>query len=416
MEDISTVVKVLSDVITQHAIFTIGFLLIFGYFLGKSVTMIKLPQITGFILAGLLIGSFTGGHPGREFNTSLHVITDIAIGFLALTIGSEFSLKKLKKIGKKIFTITLFQFLFTFVIVTIGVYLLGFAIPFAIILGITACASAPAIIVAEVQHLRVHGKFVDYLFATVALIDAVSIMIFGIAFVVLTNYLNLIDPGRYFFLSSVTEIIFSILIGAVSGYLIHSLTRQKKNSGELLIITLSLVFLNTGVSLALHLSPILLNIIAGTVLINLSNKNIRLLRNLEPLSPPIYALFFVIAGIEFNPEILTQPDILLVALGYIILRGLGKYFGVLYGSKLCKAPAEIGRYLGHCTYSQAGIALGFVLMAQTSPAISALPVDSIHHKIFTKMVSIILVSIFVNELIGPIFAKFAIVRGNQMEE
>ena len=404
------------ETLAHNILFTIGFLLLLGFFIGKAAVMVKLPEISGYIIAGIMVNSFTTGFISTEMNKSLHVVTEVAIGLLALSIGSDFAFKKVRRLGLDILVITVVQFIFTFSAVVLCLYFLKMQIPYAIILGVTACATAPAIIVAEVHHLRAYGKFVDYLFGTVVLIDAFCVIIFGAAFTMVTNYLNISAGDSSILLNSLKEILFSIFLGIFSGIVIHLITVKRSNDHEILIITLSMVFITTGVSLVFHLSPLILNIVTGTVLANVSIKNQRLFKLIEPFTPPVYALFFIIAGIEINPGVFLKPGIMVMALAYFLSRFAGKYAGIWLGCRIINTDPAVRNNLGLCMLSQAGIALGFVLLIQTSPMMSRIAEDSIERILFTNMMNIVLISIFLCELIGPVMTRYGILNGNKMEE
>lgn len=406
----------------EHPLFLVGLLLISGYFLGKLFGKIKLPEISGFILAGLFVNLLSGGHIHHQLHTSLHVVTEAAIGLLAMSVGAEFSARKMRRIGRNIFAISLtglFVTFFTIYLACIGLARffpnLPIGYPYAILLAVIGCATAPAIIVAEVHHLRAHGRFIDYLFGTVALSDAFCVVIFGLAFPVVMNVLHSESASLYTLTTSLREIMLSMLIGAVAGVSLHLLTRKIRNSGESLIVTIGVVFIMTGLAILLHLSPLLANMLMGAVLINLSSGNHRLFKQIEPLTPPIYALFFVIAGIEINPAVFLNKTVLFASLFYVIIRAVGRHAGCYFGCLACGLPPPTRRNLGLCTLSQGGIALGFVLLIRTSPLVTGMPESDPLFGIFPQLVNIILASIFINEIASPFFLKSAIVRGNEME-
>lgn len=400
----------------KNPLFIVGLLLISGFTLGKIFSKIKIPEVSGFIIAGIALNSFTTGVVSRDMKSFLHVIAEIAIGFLALSIGSEFAIKKIKRIAKEIFAITAFQMSLTVILVTGGLYLLGLDFPFALLLGVSACATSPALIVAEVHHLKAHGRFIDYLFGTIALVDAFSVVIFGIALTFVINHLGVEVQSFSIIWVSLREILLSVVIGFFGGILVHAITAKTKSEQELLIIAIGFIFLTTGLSLALHLSPLLLNMMTGAVLVNLSIKNHRIFKVIEPLTPPIYAMFFIIAGLELDPSILFQRNILLFAIGYFVLRIAGKYIGTYAGCSIHNVAPPIKKYLGLSMFSQAGVALGFVLLIQTSPLLTSFEATSETHMMFSKMMKIVLLSIFLNELMSPIFTKLSILKGNEMEE
>jgi len=419
------------DAISHHELLSTGTLLISGYFLGKLSALIRLPEITGYIIAGFILGDSALGIVHHEMSKSLQVVTDVALGLIALTIGGEFLISKLKRMGGEVLILTASQIFLTLAAVTFSLWLLKLPLPFALMLGSIATATAPAATVAVVQSLRAHGPFVDRLYGIVALDDAGAVIIFGVIFAVVSVMLTGNSSGAVMgtsitashstgigsaavILGAFKEVFLSILLGAAVGWIIHALAHRRSHSGELTIIALGWIFLLTAISLVFHLSPLLANIAAGMIIINLSPRNYRIFRNLEPLTPPIYALFFAIAGTKLNPGIFAQRDILVYGLVFIGARAFGKISGVWGGAILAKSRANVRKYLGICMLPQAGVAIGLVLMIQTSPMVALL--DSEQRSIIAMMVNIILLSVFFNELSGPPLSKMAIVRALDMEE
>jgi len=415
------------DLLNGHPLFTLGALLLSGYLMGKLVSLVKLPTITGYIIAGLLLGDTMTGVVHHEMGEDLKLITDIALGLIALTIGGEFYWVKLKKMGKEVIIITVFQILLTFLAVFAALFVFGMDPAMALIMGAIATATAPAATVAIVQSLRAHGPFVDYLYGVVALDDAGCVLIFGITFALASGILGSetavaaagaaveavhISPFSLIF-HAVKEILFSLLLGGVFGFLIHRMTLKKNSTNEILIITLGLVFLETALAIVFHLSPLMSNMAAGALLINFSPRNHRIFRILEPLTPPLYALFFVIAGTELNPAVLMEKHILILGFAFILSRALAKYGGVYLGSLVGGAPLNVRKFLGFCMVPQAGVAIGLVLLIQASPLVQNL--SPAYALIIKDMVNIILLSVFINELIGPPLSKFAIVKGLERE-
>ncbi|MCK5736062.1 MAG: cation:proton antiporter [Spirochaetaceae bacterium] len=421
MEEILLDLTALRDLMSHHGLFSTGMLLILGYFIGKIMARIHLPEITGYIIAGLLLGDAALGIVHHEMSESLQIVTDVALGMIALTIGGEFSLSKLKRMGNEVVLITITQILLTLIAVTLALRVFKLPMPFALMLGAIATATAPAATVAIVQSLRAHGPFIDRLYGIVALDDAGAVVIFGIVFAVVSGILTGNSaPGVHsaggigIILGAFKEILLSILIGGAVGWIIHTLARKKNHTGELMIISLGWIFLLTAISMSFHLSPLLSNMAAGMVLINLSPRNHRIFRNLEPLTPPIYALFFAIAGTELNPAIFFKGDILILGLVFIFARAFGKILGVWSGSVIAKSKTNIRKYLGFCMLPQAGVAIGLVLMIQASPMIAAL--GPAQKDIITMMVNIILLSVFFNELTGPPISRVAIIKAIDMED
>lgn len=402
----------LRDLLNQHPLFALGILLVIGYLIGKLAGKVGLPEITGFIVAGLLIGDAVSGIVPRHMGEDLKLVTEMALGLIALTIGGEFYWAKLKRLGVAIVIITLAQLLSAFAVVSGTLFLLNMPLPFALLMGAIASATAPAATVAIVQALRVKGPFVDYLYGVVALDDAGAVMLFGLAMAAATGFLSGDAGGSHgaeVVLHAFSEVGLSIALGLVAGFLIHLSAFRRRNENEILILSLGILFLSTAFAIVFGLSPLLANMAAGAVVINLRADNHRIFHIIRPLTPPIYALFFVIAGTELRPEIVTQLDVLILGGAYIVARAFGKYFGVVLGARLSRAPERIRRYLGLCMFPQAGVAIGLVLLVEASPMLAGLTGQ--YGQIVESMVSIVLLSVFVNELVGPPLSKYALVRG-----
>ena len=404
----------LRDLLNEHALFAVGVLLVIGYGLGKLAALVRLPEITGFIIAGILMGDSVTGVIPHHMGQDLKLVTEVALGLIAITIGGEFYAAKLKRLGKAIVIITVAQILATFIAVTVALALFRMELPFALLMGAIASATAPAATVAIVQSLRAQGRFVDYLYGVVALDDAGAVILFGVTFAVVSGVIGSVEThGIALVYNAFAEVGLSIAIGALAGTLIHLFVRRKSNPNEVLILTLGMLFIATAIAIVFHLSPLLTNMAAGAAIINLSPRNHRIFRVLEPFTPPVYALFFVIAGTELRPEILTQGPVLLLGLVYILARAVGKYGGVYLGATLSGVEPEVRNNLGICMLPQAGVAIGLVLVIQASPLTQGLPQESL--RVVDMMVNIILFSVFVNEILGPPLSKTAIIRGNRME-
>ncbi|MBD3317558.1 MAG: hypothetical protein GF344_17345 [Chitinivibrionales bacterium] len=387
-----------------------------GYALGKIAALVKLPEITGYIIAGLLVGEAALGIVPQHMSESFKLVTDVALGLIALTIGSEFSLLKLRRMGHPAIIITVVQLLAALIIVTIGLLVFGMPLPFALLLGAIATATAPAATVAIVQSLRAHGIFIDYLYGVVALDDAGCVILFGVVFAGVSGFLGAGAETAHtsgLILQAFSEVAISVVIGMSGGLVIHAITRKKDNNNEILILTLGIVFITTSIAIVFHLSPLLTNMAAGCILINLSAHNHRLFRTLEPMTPPLYALFFVVAGTELNPAVFTNREVMLFGSAYVVFRALGKYAGVYFGGRMSGALPRVRNYLGFCMLPQAGVAIGLVLMIEASPISANMAPE--HIDMINTMVNIVLLSVFVNELIGPPLAKFAVIKGNDME-
>ncbi|TVQ39139.1 MAG: cation:proton antiporter [Spirochaetaceae bacterium] len=399
--------------LNTHPLFAVGGMLVLGYLLGRTVERLRLPDITGFIGAGLLMGSHVSGIVSPGVSLQLLIIAEVALGLICFTIGAELYLPKLRRVGRQVGWITAGQIGLTFAAVTATMLLLGIPMPFALLLGAIAGTTSPAATVMIVQSLRARGTYVDYLFGTVALGDAAAIMLFSVllAFVPAAVGIGAAMPVAGLALSTIGTLGLSVLLGIGGGIAIHVIVRRQESGGEVLIVTLGFVLLGTAIATVLRLSPLLLTIAAGATVANISPRNTRVFRAVEPLTPPIYALFFVIAGTKLDPSMVAHPLLLAVGSGFVVARWIGKYTGTLLGARVKQVEEPIARYLGVSLFPQAGVALGLVLMLQLAIETAPLEVlDSV-----TTSVNIVLFAVFVNEIVGPPLSRMATVKGNRME-
>lgn len=417
MESILGVLAETRDFFNHHIIFNLGMLLITGFFFGQLAEKIKLPPLTGYIIAGLFLGqSVTGIIPAEE-QVNLTSITEIALGIIALTIGGEFNISKLRRIGRNVVVITFMQAVFAFVLVAFTLRLAGVWTPYALLLGAIGVATAPAATVIIARELRARGEFIDYLFGVVALDDIVAVMMFSMVF---TYAASQTGGGEHAGLSTqilhvAHELGFSVVIGLVAGYLLHILTFRNRNKAEVLLLSIGLVFLASSFALVLHLSLIITTMTMGAVLVNLSSRNRRIFTIIEPLTPPIFALFFIIAGTELHPGVLLNRAVILWGSIFLVARFLGKAAGVYAGALMTGASASVRRYLGLCLFPQAGVSIGLVLFIQGSDAFTTSGymiggLDSV-----TVLVNIVLFNVLINELIGPVISRYGIIRGAELE-
>lgn len=388
------------NLLHNNLIFGVGALLLAGFVGGKLAARLKLPTISGYIVAGLLLGPSILNIVPDHIVESLAPVPHIALGLIAITIGSEFRIAKLRQTGRNILIITTIQLLMTFAAVALALRLFGAPAPMALLLGAIASATAPAATVAIAQELRARGPLVSVLFGVVALDDAFCITLFGfiMAFAATMIGTSTAAGPVAMLLHPLREIFISVAIGLVLGYIVHRLVLDRKSNNEIIVIVLGFVLLASGITLSIHVSALIANMVMGFLLVNLSPKNARVMRILEPLSPPIYAAFFALAGTELDIRTLAQTGIL--GLIYLCARAVGKYTGAYVGCVAAKERPTTRKYLGLALLPQAGVAIGLILVLQDTAAFTHLPYMG-------KMVNIVLASILVNEVVGPPLTKLA---------
>lgn len=393
--------------VSAHPVFGIGILLMGSWFLGRVAANLRLPSITGFILAGMVLGPGMLGLVHPDLRDELGIITEVALAVIALVIGSEFSAAKLRKTGRPVIIITTVQLLLTFLAVALALFLSGVAgLSLAVILAAIATATAPAATVAIVRELKARGPFVDHLYGIVALDDAGCVLIFSLAMALAGNTVGAAGAGPgAALLHGMYEIGGSLALGVAIGWIMRLLTGKNPRTNEIYIISLGLLCIMTAAAATFGFSPLLAGMAAGAVLANSPGGSRRVVGTLEQISPPMYAAFFAIAGSELNLGYLFRGGVLLMGLVYVLTRAAGKYFGVRLGAGIAGSDPLIRRYLGFAMLPQAGVAIGLALFVQSSPVLAGNP------HLAATIVSVTLFSVFVNEITGPPVSRYALVRG-----
>jgi len=390
------------DLLHGNLIFGVGALLLAGFLGGKLAARLKLPAISGYVVAGLVLGPSILNVVPDHVVESLAPVPHIALGLIAITIGSEFRIAKLRQTGRNILIITTIQLLAAFAAVAVALAAFGAPLPMALLLGAIASATAPAATVAIASELRARGHMVSTLFGVVALDDAFCITLFGFVMAIAAAMVGSANGGPVaMILHPLREIATSAGIGLAAGYVVHRLVLHRKRNNEIIVIVLGFVLLVSGITVSIHVSPLIANMMLGFTLVNLSARNSRVMRILEPLTPPIYGAFFALAGTELDVRTLAASGVL--GLVYLGARALGKYGGAALGATVARDTSSTRKYLGLALLPQAGVAIGLILVLQDTEAFMDLPY-------MHQMVNIVLASILVNEVIGPPLTKIALER------
>ena len=389
----------------MHPLYYLSLILLAGLFLARIVNVFKLPNVTGYILAGMLIGpSFLGIIP-REVVSSFNIISEAALGFIAYSIGGELSIKHLRRMGSSILVITLAESLGA-VLVVIAAMALIFKqpLPFSFMIGSIAAATAPAATIMVIRQYNAKGPLVDTLFPVVALDDAVAIMVFGIA-VGISQSLPMASTGVIAMIMLTGRLILEIFIalglGLCVGLFLSVISRYLRGHDTLLSFAIACIFLTVGVASYFNVSSLLACLALGAAVTNLVYRSDRVLSVIDRFTPPIFVSFFAISGADLQISVLRQVGLL--AIGYVIFRMIGKVLGAYLGAKWTNAPAVVQKYLGLALAPQAGVAIGLSLVAEKT-----LPGTGI------VLRNIILGSTVIYELIGPVVAKQALMMAGEI--
>lgn len=384
--------------------FYLALILLSGLVFGRAVKLIKLPNVTGYLIAGLILGPFCLNVFPLDLITGMELISEIALAFIAFSIGSEFKLSYLKKVGLMPVVVAIFEALFAAIFVTVVLSAFGFDFEIALLLGAIASATAPAATIMVVRQYKAKGPVTETLLSVVALDDAAALIAFGFSMAIVNSIQH---PGEISLALSIlmpfVEILGSLLLGFLLGYLFTIPLRFFKKDSNRLIITVGFVFLGTSLANLLGLSPLLLCMSMGAMLVNRNKSAESIFRLTEGITPPIFLMFFVVSGAELNISIL--PQIGLIGILYLIFRVAGKVIGASLGSAIMKAPEMVKKYIGFTLVPQAGVAIGLSLIAaRTLPEYGQ------------TIRAVILCGTLIYELIGPAITKTALKKAGEITE
>lgn len=386
-----------------NTLFYLALILFAGLVFGRVVKLAKLPNVTGYLVAGLLIGPFVFRLVPADTVKGLELVSEMALAFIAFSIGSEFKLTYLKRVGPMPIVIAIFEGLAATAVVLSVLVIFGFDMELALLLGAIASATAPAATIMVIKQYRARGPVTETLMSVVALDDAVALIAFGFA-VAIVNMMQ--NPGEtsvvLSILKPVGEILGSLLTGFLLGLAFKFPLRYFKKDSNRLIITCGFVFLGSSLASMLGMSPLLLCMAMSATLVNVSSEGNAILRLADTVTPPIFLMFFVVSGMELDITVL--PRVGLIGILYIVFRVAGKIAGTAIGAAIMKAPAAIRKYVGFSLVPQAGVAIGLSLLAaQLVPQYAQ------------TIRAVVLSATFIYELTGPAMTKAALARAGELD-
>jgi Kef-type K+ transport system membrane component KefB len=403
--------EIFNGLITSNVLSTIGLLLIISYLGSKLFQRFGIPQVVGFIVLGVLHGpSFLNVIPLSLSNEFLF-ISEIALGLIGFDMGSHLNMSKIRRLGKSIIFILIFEAFGAFLLVGAGVFAITRSLHTALIFGALASATAPAATVDVLAEYDAKGPLTTTLLAVVGLDDALSLVLYSIASAFAVAIISGGETPTLLELLElpVVEIGGSLLVGIALGHILDQILRRLKGHHDAMAVSVGIVLLAAGISIALDFSLILTTMIIGMVVVNSSPEHGRRIRyTIEQAGPVIYVLFFTLVGARFQINML--PTMGLLGLTYILLRSTGKYFGSWLGGSVGGAAPAVRDNLGFGLLSQAGVAIGLALASASR--FSKLGDEGA--ALGSLVINVITATTFLVQIIGPIFVKFAIKRAGEI--
>ncbi|MEE1137818.1 MAG: cation:proton antiporter [Acutalibacteraceae bacterium] len=410
----------------METLFSISIALGAGLIMSRLAKPLGLPSVTAYLIAGILIGPYCLGSFGiegmgfisHENVKEFEIISNVALGFIAFAIGNEFRLSQLKKVGGTATFIGIFQALIATLMVDavlIGLhFILGeekLPLSMAITLGAVAAATAPAATLMVVRQYKAKGKLTDLLLPIVAIDDAVGLIIFAISF----GIAKAVEHGEFsmkaIILEPVIEIVCSLALGAIMGVLFSIFERFFSSNSKRLCLSVTCVIFTVALSMVkfeiggVHVgfSALLVCMMLGTIFCNICDFSAEIMEKTDKWTVPLFALFFVLSGAELELSVFTDLAIVGIGIAYIFSRSLGKYFGAFGSAKLMKCDKKTTKYLGITLLPQAGVALGM--------SVTAMELGEVGEMIR----NIVLFSVLIYELFGPVMTKWALTRAGNIE-
>ena len=409
----------------MESLLIISISLLAGLMLSRLAKLLKLPAVTAYLVAGILVGPYCLGAFGvkglgftsMEEIEHLSILCDVALGFIAFSIGNEFRVSQLKKIGKQATIVGIFQAVATTVLVDVALIALHFAMPeklpleAAIVLGAIASATAPAATLMVVKQYKAKGPVTDILLPVVALDDAVGLVLFAVSF----GVAKAIGAGAVSIVSVLVEplleVILSLGLGAIMGFLFHFCERFFHSRSKRLSVSVAFVFMTIALSMlkfeigGVHVafSSLLVCMMLGTVFCNVCDFSEELMERVDRWTAPLFVIFFVFSGAELELSVFTDFMVILIGIVYILSRSAGKYSGACLSSKWAKCDDNIVKYLGITLLPQAGVALGMAMKAQV-----------LGGEIGLLISNITLFAVLIYELVGPMLTKIALTKAGDI--
>ncbi|MCR5263289.1 MAG: cation:proton antiporter [Clostridiales bacterium] len=397
-----------------------------GLIMSRPAKLVGFPAVTAYLIAGILIGPYCLGLlgvPGLGFSTpeqvdAVSVVSDIALGFIAFAIGNEFRLSTLRENGKTATVIGIIQAVVTSVVVDIALVVTHFIIPdtltlpAAITLGAVAAATAPAATLMVVRQYKAHGHLTDLLLPIVALDDAVGLVIFAVSYGVAHALQNGDIDIITIVVNPIAEIIASLLLGSAMGAVLTFIERFFHSRSKRMSMCIAAVFLTVGLSMlsfrigpvTVSFSSLLVCMMLGTIFCNMCSYSQELMERTDGWTAPLFILFFVLSGAGLRLDVFADLLVIAVGLIFIVIRSLGKWSGAFISSSMMKCDGSVRKYLGITLLPQAGVALGMSLQAAEGLGDDGALVRQI-----------VLFSVLIFELFGPLATKIALTKAGEIE-
>lgn len=381
-------------------------ILLFALLLGMVARKLRVPEVTAYLVAGILVGPSVFKMVSHSILETLSVFNQVALGLILFSIGSTFDLSDLRRRGLTLLKLVLFEGIGAAVVVFFGLRIFGVEWPLALLLASMAIETAAATTLLVLREYDAQGPLTGTLVPLIAINNLLCLIFFTVAITIIEIKNSAVSLNTIIAASSF-DLFWTFLggasLGLLIGYLLVFWTPLCSEHGEALILIIGCILLLVGLAATFHTSSLVATLMMGATVTNLSKRTERLFAALQKVDPPIYAIFFVSAGAELELSAITTAGG--IGLLYFIFRLCGKYFGAFLGTRTLKMTAPVQRYLGIAIISQAGLAIGLLTIVRAKLPESA-----------ATITAIILAAILLYEIIGPFGTRYAIFQAGEADQ
>lgn len=385
---------------------SLGLILLLALLAGHLVKVVRIPEVTGYIIAGIALGPSVLGWVSAENLLALEVLSEVALGLILFSVGSVFEFSRFRRIGRQVLYLTLIESALASLLVTVGVLVLGQPWQVALLLGAVAIATAPASTLMVIRECDSAGPLTDNMLGIIAVNNLLCITVYALVAATIdlasglggTSLFDAVYRAGY---PLVWQLVGSAALGYLVGLMLAGWSSQVTETGEMLILLAGSILLCVGVARLVDLSPLVASLAVGATMVNLAERSRKLFDTLAGTDPPFYAIFFVIAGADLDLTLI--PTMGVIGLVYIGGRAVGKFVGAVAGARWLRLETQVQRFLGFALMAQAGLAVGLTIA-----------IDQ-RFEMFAPIVStVVLAAVAVFEMIGPISARFALVQAGEV--
>jgi Kef-type K+ transport system membrane component KefB len=383
----------------MNEILSVGLILMSALLAGHLAQLVRVPEVTGYLLVGVVIGPAAFDLISHDNIATLAFLSDVALGLILFNIGAIFEASNFRRVGSGVVRVTLWEASLAFVLVCAVLLATGMAWQIALLLAVVAMETAPATTLMVLNEYDARGPMTDRLLARVALNNMYVLVMFGLVAAGLTLAASSDQGWLLAGYRAVHRLLWttagSVALGALLGLAMDAWAARAKESGEATILSIGVVLIAVGASRWLGLSPLFATLALGATVVNASHHGERLLRALGRADPPLYAAFFVLAGAELAPASVLSLG--LIGASYTVARAAGKIAGARIGLRGQDVPAMVRRQLGYCLVSSSSLAVGLTIQIR-----SAFPDYA------ATVTGIVLAAVVIFEIVGPLLTRRAL--------